>query len=59
MFEIIMIVVWTMGIILGVMWCFLPWIIIAKIDEVIEELKKINSSATRAKEERHENRIDR
>ena len=43
MFEIIIMVAWILGIVLGVMWLFLPWIIISKIDEVIEELRKLNA----------------
>jgi len=43
MFESIMIIAWIVGIVLGIMWLFLPWIVISKIDEVIEELKKINN----------------
>jgi len=43
MIEILVVVAWIIGLILGVMWLFLPWIIISKIDQVIEELKKLNS----------------
>jgi len=44
MFEIIMMLAGIVGIILGIMWLFLPWIIVSKIDEVIEELRKLNSA---------------
>ncbi len=44
MFDIIMMIAWIVGIVLGVMWLFLPWIMISKIDEVIEELRKLNGS---------------
>ena len=43
MIEVFVMIAWIIGIILGVMWLFLPWIIIAKIDEVIEELRKLNA----------------
>ena len=43
MLEIFIMIAWVLGLILGVMWIFLPWIIVAKLDEVIEELRKINS----------------
>lgn len=43
MFEIFMMLAWLIGIILGIMWLFLPWIILSKLDEVVEELKKLNS----------------
>ena len=52
-FEIIIMLAWIMGIILGIMWLFLPWIIISKIDEIIAELKTLNSKST--DEVRHEN----
>ena len=42
MLGIAMTIAWILAIILGIMWLFLPWIIISKIDEVIEELKKLN-----------------
>lgn len=42
--EIFMMLAWIIGLILGVMWLFLPWIIISKLDQVIEELKKLNRS---------------
>jgi len=38
-----MLLAWGIGLILGIMWLFLPWIIISKIDQIIEELKKINT----------------
>ena len=44
MIEIFIMVAWILGIILGIMWLFLPWIIISKLDEVIEELRRINGS---------------
>ena len=47
MFDIVIITAWIVGIILGVMWLFLPWIMIAKVDEVIEELRKINGQLTK------------
>ena len=37
MLEAFVIIAWLLGIVLGVMWLFLPWIIISKIDEVIED----------------------
>ena len=43
MMEIFIMLSWIVGLILGIMWLFLPWIIISKIDQVIEELKKLNS----------------
>ena len=43
MFEIFMMLAWLIGIILGIMRLFLPWIILSKLDEVVEELKKLNS----------------
>ena len=43
MFEVFIMIAWVVGIVLAVMWLFLPWIIISKIDEVIEELRRINS----------------
>jgi hypothetical protein len=43
MIEIFIMLAWIIGLILGIMWLFLPWIIISKLDEVIEELKKLNS----------------
>jgi len=47
MVEIFIMLAWILGIILGIMWLFLPWIIISKLDEVIEELKKMNSKINR------------
>ncbi len=44
MLETLVIIAWILGLILGIMWLFLPWIIISKIDEVIAELKRINSA---------------
>ena len=49
MFEIITMIAWITGIVLGIMWLFLPWIIIAKIDEVIKELRKLSSRCAVAK----------
>ena len=46
MFESFVMIAWILGMVLGVMWLFLPWIIIAKLDEVIEELRKLNSHST-------------
>ena len=43
MFEVFIMIVWILGLILGIMWLFLPWIIIAKLNEVIDELRKLNS----------------
>ncbi len=43
MFEILIIVAWFLGIFLGILWLFLPWIIVSKLDEVIAELRKINA----------------
>ena len=43
MIEIFVMLAWIIGLILGVMWLFLPWIIISKLDEVISELKRINT----------------
>ncbi len=43
MLEILIAAAWIIGIILGVMWLFLPWIIVAKLDRIIEELRKLNS----------------
>ena len=43
MFEIFMMILWILGFVLGIMWLFLPWIIIAKLNEVIDELRKINA----------------
>ncbi|MDP8266814.1 MAG: hypothetical protein P9M07_07730 [Candidatus Aceula meridiana] len=45
MFEILIMIAWIVGIVLGIMWLFLPWIVISKIDEVIEELRKFNKNA--------------
>lgn len=42
MIEIFVMLAWIIGLILGVMWLFLPWIIVSKLDTVIEELKKLN-----------------
>jgi hypothetical protein len=47
MFGIGMTIAWILGIILGIMWLFLPWIIISKIDEVIQELKQLNAKNTK------------
>jgi len=44
MLEICMMIAWIIAIVLGIMWLFLPWIIISKIDEVIDELRKLNHS---------------
>ena len=41
--EIFIMAAWIVGLVLGVMWLFLPWIIVSKLDEVIEELKKLNN----------------
>ena len=46
MIEIFIMLAWIIGIILGIMWLFLPWIIVSKLDEVIEELRKLNSNRT-------------
>ena len=46
MIEIFIMRAWIIGIILGIMWLFLPWIIVSKLDEVIEELRKLNSNRT-------------
>ena len=43
MFEIFVMLTWLVGIILGLMWLFLPWIILSKLDEVVGELKKLNA----------------
>ena len=43
MMELMMMIGWIVGLVLAVMWLFLPWLIIAKLDEVIAELKKINT----------------
>ena len=43
MIEVFMMIAWIIGIILGVMWLFLPWIIISKLNEVIDELRRMNS----------------
>ncbi|MDP8265891.1 MAG: hypothetical protein P9M07_02970 [Candidatus Aceula meridiana] len=48
MIEIFMMMAWVIGIILGIMWLFLPWIIVSKLDEVIGELKKINNNRSSA-----------
>ena len=45
MLEIFVMIAWIIGIILGIMWLFLPWIIVSKLDAVIEELKKLNSKS--------------
>ncbi|MBU1042879.1 MAG: hypothetical protein KJ915_00570 [Candidatus Omnitrophica bacterium] len=42
--EIFIMLAWIIGLILGIMWLFLPWIILSKLDQVVEELKKLNSS---------------
>ncbi len=42
MVEIFILLTWIIGIILGIMWLFLPWIIVSKLDELIRELRKIN-----------------
>ncbi|MBU2063424.1 MAG: hypothetical protein KKF93_03425 [Candidatus Omnitrophica bacterium] len=34
---------WGVAFVLGVMWLFLPWIIIAKLNQIVEELKKLNA----------------
>jgi len=47
MLGMTMTIAWILGIILGIMWLFLPWIIIAKIDEVIAELKKLNEKSAK------------
>jgi hypothetical protein len=44
MAEMFIMVTWIIGVILGIMWLFLPWIIVSKLDEVIEELKKLNQT---------------
>ncbi|MFH1776023.1 MAG: hypothetical protein ABH952_00450 [Candidatus Omnitrophota bacterium] len=47
MFEIFVMIAWILGLILGIMWLFLPWMIIAKLNEVITELKNINSKISK------------
>ena len=42
MMEIFVVLTWIIGLILGTMWLFLPWIIISKLDEIINQLKKLN-----------------
>lgn len=46
MIEVFMMIAWIIGLILGIMWLFLPWIIVSKLNEVIEELKKLNSTSS-------------
>lgn len=43
--EIIMFFAWFLGVALAIMWMFLPWIIVSKLDQVIEQLKKINGKS--------------
>jgi hypothetical protein len=43
MFEMIIIMAWVVGIVLAILWLFLPWIIISKMDEMIDELRRINN----------------
>jgi len=43
MIEIFVMLAWILGLVLAAMWIFLPWIIVSKLDEVIAELKRINS----------------
>ena len=47
MFDAIVLIAWIVGIALGIMWLFLPWILMARIDEVIEELRKLNHGITK------------
>ena len=42
MMELVMLISWIVGLILAVMWLFLPWIILAKLDEIVKELKRLN-----------------
>lgn len=44
MIELFVIVAWIVGTILAIMWLFLPWIMISKLDKIIEELKRLNKS---------------
>ena len=44
MFEILIATVWIVGFILAVLWLFLPWIIVSKLDQIIDELHKISSA---------------
>jgi len=48
MIEIFMMIAWILGIIMGAMWLFLPWIIISKIDEVITELRVMNARVAKS-----------
>ena len=42
-------VVWVMIMILGITWLFLPWIIIAKMDGIINELHNISQLLAKTK----------
>lgn len=44
MIELFVMLAWIIGMILGIMWLFLPWIMISKLDQIIEELKRLNKS---------------
>ena len=44
MIELFVMLAWIVGTILAIMWLFLPWIMISKLDKIIEELKKLNKS---------------
>ena len=45
MFEILIITMWVLGVALVVLWVFLPWIIILKLDQIIGELRRISTGA--------------
>jgi hypothetical protein len=49
MIEIFVMLAWIIGLILGIMWLFLPWITVSKLDEVIDELKKLNANRSSTK----------
>jgi hypothetical protein len=44
MIELFVMLAWIVGTILAIMWLFLPWIMISKLDKIIEELKRLNKS---------------
>lgn len=44
MIELFVMLAWIVGTILAIMWLFLPWIMISKLDKIIEELKKLNKT---------------
>ena len=46
MFEILTVIFWVLSFILAVLWVFLPWIIISKLDEIINELRKISTASS-------------